>query len=69
MRPHVLCLMPVASHGYRWIDYQLMGEDAEREHIRKAVEITTRVCGTRPLGLYQVGGALPRTRRKGRGEV
>jgi hypothetical protein len=44
----------VASHGYRWIDYQYMGEESEREHIRKAVDITTRVCGTRPLGLYQV---------------
>lgn len=33
----------VASHGYRWIDYQYMGEAAEREHIRKAVEITTQV--------------------------
>ena len=43
----------VASHGYRWIDYQYMGEEAEREHIRKAVEITTRVCGERPYGLYQ----------------
>jgi peptidoglycan/xylan/chitin deacetylase (PgdA/CDA1 family) len=30
-----------------------MGEAAEREHIRKAVEITTRLCGQRPLGLYQ----------------
>ena len=43
----------VASHGYRWIDYQYMDEEEEREHIRKAVEITTKVCGTRPLGLYQ----------------
>jgi peptidoglycan/xylan/chitin deacetylase (PgdA/CDA1 family) len=33
----------VASHGLRWIDYQYMGEAAEREHIRKAVEITTQV--------------------------
>ena len=30
----------VASHGYRWIDYQYVGEETEREHIRKAVEIT-----------------------------
>lgn len=46
--------LTVASHGYRWIDYQYMGEESEREHIRKAIEITTNVCGTRPLGLYQV---------------
>jgi peptidoglycan/xylan/chitin deacetylase (PgdA/CDA1 family) len=31
----------IASHGYRWIDYQYVGE-AEREHIRKAVEIHTQ---------------------------
>jgi len=43
----------VASHGYRWIDYQYMGEASEREHIRKAVAITTEVCGTRPVGMYQ----------------
>jgi hypothetical protein len=30
-----------------------MGEAAEREHIRKAVEITTQVCGVRPVGMYQ----------------
>lgn len=33
----------VASHGLRWIDYQYMGEEAEREHIRQAVEITAQV--------------------------
>lgn len=33
----------VASHGLRWIDYQYVGEAAEREHIRKAIEITTQV--------------------------
>lgn len=43
---HVLIIDPttVASHGLRWIDYQYVGEAAEREHIRKAVEITTQVC-------------------------
>ena len=35
----------IASHGYRWIDYQYMSEEEEREHIRKAVEIHTRVTG------------------------
>ena len=43
----------MASHGYRWIDYQYMDEASEREHIRKAVAITTEVCGTRPVGMYQ----------------
>ncbi|MEM9452126.1 MAG: polysaccharide deacetylase family protein, partial [Cyanobacteria bacterium P01_E01_bin.6] len=32
----------IASHGYRWIDYQYVGEETEREHIRKAIDIHTR---------------------------
>jgi putative urate catabolism protein len=51
----------IASHGYRWIDYQYVGVDTEREHIRKAMEIHTRVAGTRPLGFYQ-GRISPHTR-------
>ncbi|EKU98392.1 putative urate catabolism protein [Leptolyngbya sp. PCC 7375] len=52
----------VASHGYRWIDYQYVGEDTERAHIRKAIEIHTQVIGSRPLGFYQ-GRLSPNTRR------
>ena len=52
----------VASHGLRWIDYQHMTEDEEREHIKKAVEIQTEVVGTRPLGIYQ-GKPSPNTRK------
>ena len=52
----------IASHGYRWIDYQYIGEEIEREHIRKAVDIHTRVTGSRPLGFYQ-GRLSPNTRR------
>ena len=52
----------IASHGYRWIDYQHMSEAEEREHIRKAVEIHTRITGSRPLGIYQ-GKPSPNTRR------
>jgi len=51
----------IASHGYRWIDYQYLGAETEREHIRKAVEIHTRVAGSRPLGFYQ-GRISPHTR-------
>lgn len=43
----------VASHGYRWIDYQNVNVDEEREHIKKAIEANINVTGTRPLGLYQ----------------
>mgnify|MGYP001799398189 CR=1 FL=1 len=52
----------VASHGYRWIDYQYVGEATEREHIQKAIEIHTQVTGSRPLGFYQ-GRLSPNTRR------
>jgi putative urate catabolism protein len=52
----------IASHGYRWIDYQHIPEDIEREHIARAVEIHTRVTGARPLGWYQ-GRTSPNTAR------
>ncbi|CAM9132346.1 unnamed protein product [Ectocarpus sp. 6 AP-2014] len=52
----------VASHGYRWIDYQYVDEATEREHIRKAVDITAKVCGKRPVGIYQ-GKPNPNTRK------
>jgi putative urate catabolism protein len=52
----------IASHGYRWIDYQYVPEEVEREHIRKAIEIHTRVTGSPPLGWYQ-GRTSPNTLR------
>ena len=52
----------VASHGYRWIDYQYVSEDTERDHIRKAIAIHTQATGRRPLGFYQ-GRLSPNTRR------
>jgi putative urate catabolism protein len=52
----------IASHGYRWIDYQHIPEEVERAHIAKAVEIHTRVTGERPLGWYQ-GRTSPNTAR------
>lgn len=52
----------VASHGYRWIDYQYVGEAVEREHIQKAIAIQTQIIGSRPLGFYQ-GRLSPNTRR------
>ncbi|MBC8259577.1 MAG: allantoinase PuuE [SAR324 cluster bacterium] len=42
----------IASHGYRWIDYKDIPEEIELEHITKAIEIHTRVTGSRPLGWY-----------------
>ena len=42
----------IASHGYRWINYHGVPETLEREHMAKAMEILTRLCGARPLGWY-----------------
>jgi len=52
----------IASHGYRWIDYQHMDEAEEREHVRTAIDLHTRVTGARPLGWY-TGRVSPNTRR------
>jgi putative urate catabolism protein len=43
----------VATHGYRWINYQHVPKAIEREHIQKAIEIHTQLTGQRPLGWYQ----------------
>ncbi len=51
----------IASHGYRWIDHQFMPKDLEREHIRTAIAIHTRVTGSAPLGWY-TGRDSPNTR-------
>lgn len=52
----------IASHGYRWIDYQDVAEADERAHLGKAIEIHRRVTGDRPLGWY-TGRCGPNTRR------
>jgi peptidoglycan/xylan/chitin deacetylase (PgdA/CDA1 family) len=43
----------IASHGYRWWDYQNVPEDVEREHIRRSVAIHEKIFGKRPVGMYQ----------------
>lgn len=50
----------IASHGYRWIDYQDVDEATERAHLRKAIAIHNEVCGARPQGWY-LGRCSPRT--------
>lgn len=52
----------IASHGWRWIDYKFFEEEAERQHLQKAIAIHTRVTGHRPLGWY-TGRNSPHTRR------
>jgi allantoinase len=52
----------IASHGYRWIDYQNVDIDIEREHLDKAIEIHKQVTGARPKGWY-LGRMSPNTRQ------
>ena len=35
----------IVSHGYRWLDYQTMPEEVEREHVRLGIETIERVAG------------------------
>ncbi|KUR75799.1 allantoinase PuuE [Novosphingobium sp. Fuku2-ISO-50] len=50
----------VASHGHRWIDYQDVPAEIERDHIAQAIALHTRLTGSRPLGWYQ-GRTSPQT--------
>jgi allantoinase len=55
---HDLC-----SHGWRWIKHYDLGEQEEREHIRRAIESFRRTLGERPLGWYCRYGPSVNTRR------
>ncbi|WP_070884808.1 allantoinase PuuE [Pseudomonas argentinensis] len=52
----------IASHGWRWLHYQNVPVDLEREHLERAVELITRLTGAAPLGWY-TGRDSPNTRR------
>ena len=52
----------IATHGLRWIDYQYVSEAVEREHVAQAIELHTKLTGSRPLGWYQ-GRTSPNTAR------
>lgn len=43
----------IASHGYRWWEYKDVSEQTERQHIREAVRLHTKITGDRPYGMYQ----------------
>jgi putative urate catabolism protein len=51
----------VASHGWRWIDYQDVPLEIERQHMHRAIETLTALTGTKPLGWY-TGRTSPNTR-------
>ena len=38
----------IASHGLRWISYQSVEEDVEREHVARAAETIARLTGKAP---------------------
>ena len=52
----------IASHGWRWISYQQIGEEVEREHMARAVQSLRRLTGRSPEGWY-TGRDSPNTRR------
>ena len=52
----------IACHSWKWVHYQDMPEEQEREHIAKGVEIIKKLTGHAPLGWY-TGRDSPRTRR------
>jgi len=52
----------VVSHGWRWIHYQNLDIQTERQHMQQAIEILTTLFGKRPQGWY-TGRDSPNTRR------
>ncbi len=52
----------IATHGWRWIDYQHVSEAEERADLLRAIEVHTGATGQRPLGWY-LGRCSPNTRR------
>lgn len=52
----------VVSHGWRWIHYQHMAIEQERDHLHKAVQVLTDLFGKPPTGWY-TGRDSPNTRQ------
>tara|TARA_B100001996_G_scaffold144190_1_gene109685 strand:- start:2284 stop:3189 length:906 start_codon:yes stop_codon:yes gene_type:complete len=51
----------VASHGWRWIDYQNIKKTVEEKHMKLAIKTIKKIFGKRPLGWY-TGRCSPNTR-------
>jgi len=51
----------VASHGWRWIDYQNIKKTEEKKHMNLAIQTHTKIFGERPYGWY-TGRCSPNTR-------
>ena len=52
----------ICAHGFRWIDYQFIDEETEREHMEMCISLLKDVLGERPIGWY-TGRNSPNTRR------
>jgi peptidoglycan/xylan/chitin deacetylase (PgdA/CDA1 family) len=52
----------MACHGWRWIHYQNVDEATESDHMRRGMDIISRLTGSRAVGWY-TGRDSPRTRR------
>ncbi|MGO2012954.1 MAG: allantoinase PuuE [Pseudoalteromonas sp.] len=50
----------IASHGLRWINYQHIDIETEREHMQQAIAIITKLTGQKPQGWY-TGRTSPNT--------
>lgn len=51
----------VASHGWRWIDYQSVKKSEEKKHMKLVIKRIKEIFGERPLGWY-TGRCSPNTR-------
>ena len=50
----------VASHGWRWIDYQNVSKAKERKDMKLAIKSIKKIFGNKPLGWY-TGRCSPNT--------
>ena len=51
----------IASHGWRWIDYQNIKKSVEKKHMELSIKTIKKIFGKRPLGWY-TGRCSPNTR-------
>jgi len=51
----------VASHGWKWIDYQNIKKSEEKKHMKLAIQVHKQIFGERPNGWY-TGRCSPNTR-------
>jgi allantoinase len=51
----------VASHGWKWVDYQNIKKSEEKKHMKLAIQTHKKIFGERPQGWY-TGRCSPNTR-------